>query len=281
MSKNVIYDFTGEVALVTGGGSGIGEAISVRFAQAGAQVLICDFDEKKGSQLAETLTQAGHKAAYYKVDVSDPAACVALKDLVMEKYGKVDILINNAGVSPGWDPETGRLYFGPPLDFIAYGDWERQFKINLMGAVNMCVAFRQVFVDQKFGKVVMTSSINAYRPSPLEPQYGSMKLALIYFAQCFAKEMGEYNINVNAFCPGWVLTPMYEAGNLSFKDVLPALKDVQTTKEMVDKLGVLNAALKRPQTPDDMADGVLFLSSDAAREITGQVLIIDSGAVFR
>jgi len=273
---NVKYDFSGDVAVVVGAATGIGRGTAIAFGKAGACVAVCDFNEEKGKETVKLALEAGaQKASFYKVNVTDAETIKAAKEQIMADYGRVDCLFHNAGVSAAGDK------LGPPLSGIPMDDFQRLFDINLFGMIRVNQAFLDVFMNQKHGKIVVTASISAHMPSVMMPQYSTSKRAVINMAQALAKELGPYNVNVNILNPGFVYTPMYENGGLSIKDKNPVAFAKAETAEDVMKQLASSSVFKRPQLVEDMANVVLWLCTEDAKEVTGQEFNVDSGIIRR
>lgn len=266
---SVQYNYRGKTSVVTGSAKGIGKGIAEAFARAGANVVIADFDEAAGRSTAAELETFGVKTLFYKTDVSDPASVNAMRDAALKAFGYVDFLINNAGIGP--------KFVGPPLTDIPSSDFQKLFTVNVMGAVHCCQAFYDSFVARKEGKIVNTASIAGYKPSAIMPQYSMVKAATIMFTACLAMELGPHNINVNTLNPGYVYTDIYAKGGA---DMIGEKIGVNADGEEVLRRIAAGSYLKRMQTVDDMANTVLFLCSDEAKNITGQAINVDGGVVF-
>ncbi len=278
---NVTYDFSNKAAVITGAATGIGRETAIQFARAGASVAVCDYNEVKGMETVNDIKKAGFKAIFCKVDVRNIDEIKSMKTKVMEDFGTVDILINNAGVGPG-KSKDGKDFVGPPLTNIACEDWQRVFDINVFGSVKVTTEFYNIFAAKKEGKIIFNASIAAFTPGPLQPHYNASKAAIVSFAQSLSKEMGYFNVNVNVICPGFVYTPIYEEGGQQIKNLNPkAFGDCKTSEDVMNRLARSMSSLRRAQTAGDMANAALFLASDAAKEITGQSICIDSGIVFK
>lgn len=277
----VSYDYSGKVTLITGGASGIGHGMAIEFAKAGSDIAICDYNEANGKATVEEIKALGRKAAFFKCDISKDEDVIAMRDAVLKEFGTVDFLLSNAGVSRGYTPD-GKPCLGPPFTQVVIEDWKRMFQINLFGGVRVIQAFYDMFVAKKEGKIVCTASIAAFQPSSLQPQYNATKIGVINMVQSLSTDLGPYNININAICPGFVYTDMYKEGAHNLKELRPQVfADVETNEEIMNKMAIMMSSLHRPQSPKDMADAALFLCSDAAKEITGQYLCVDSGIVTR
>ena len=272
--SNIKWDFTDKVVVITGAATGLGKGTALAFAKAGAAVCVCDFNEEEGKKTVEECKALGAKAQFYHVDVRSDEMINAAKDAILEEFGTVDILFSNAGVSS--------KVLGPPLNDIPDSDWESTFEINTLGMIRVSRAFIPIMKEKKSGKIIFTSSIAMNLPMPATMPYGTSKIATSHFAQGLAQEMGPYNVNVNVVCPGYIYTNIYADGTaMKFKEKYGGpLAQFETGEQIIWALAS-QSSLGRPQTPEDIANAVMFLASDEAKEITGQILNVDSGIVYR
>jgi len=272
--SNISWDFKDKVVVITGAATGIGKATALAFAKAGACVCVCDNNDEAGPQTAHECRELGAHAAFYKVDVRNDEMILAAKNAILEEFGTIDILFSNAGISS--------KVMGPPLDAIPDSDWENTFEINTHGMIRVSRAIIPVMKDKRSGKIIFTSSIAMNQPMPATMPYGMSKIATAHFAQGLAQEMGPYNVNVNVICPSYVYTNIYADGTaMKLRDLIGGSMLQFQDGESVIRALASQAALKRPQTPEDVANAVMFLASDEASEITGQIINIDSGIIFR
>lgn len=275
---NISFDYTGKTAVVTGGSKGIGKAISTAFAKAGANVAVVSSSEA-GRATADELNGLGSgRVVWFQADVSNESSVLAMRDGVMKEFGKVDYLINNAGVGP--------KHPGPPLAGIPSEEFKKMYNTNTMGVVYNCKAFYENFYTNKEGRIVNVASIAGILPSPAMVQYGMSKAAIIIFSESLAQEMGSFNVNVNVLNPGFVFTDIYGAGGDKstaqlLKRQLPHLLGDLTESEDIVKRLASTSWLKRLQTVEDMANTALFLCSDGAANITGQCFNVDGGIIYR
>lgn len=244
-----------QVALVTGAGRGIGRALAFGLAQAGAAVAVNDIDPASAQATAHALEAAGHTAAAFPADVADPDAVSALVAGVAAQWGRLDVLVNNAGVEPT----------GPILDF-ALADWQRTLAVNLTAPFLTCQAAGRVMRAQGGGAIVNISSI-AGRAFGLRNRaaYVAAKTGLVGFTRECAREFAAYNVRVNAVCPGVIITEM-----------TAHLRD----NEQMMRKWLEDIPQARLGEPDDVVGLVVFLCSDAARYITGQAINVDGGKVM-
>ncbi|MGW6334530.1 SDR family oxidoreductase [Nocardia rhamnosiphila] len=246
--------FTGRTAIVTGAARGIGEVYAQALAAEGASVVVADLNEEGGTAVAEKIVADGGTASFHTVDVSDPESAKALADFTVEKYGRIDHLVNNAAI-----------YGGMKLDLLLTVPWDYYKKfmsVNLDGALVMTRAVWENMAAGGGGSIVNQSSTAAWVYSGF---YGLAKVGINGLTQQLATELGGSNIRVNAIAPGPTDTE-------ATKTTTPA----SMVKDMVNRL-----PLKRMGTPDDMAGALLYLLSDDASWVTGQIFCVDGGQVIR
>ena len=243
-------DLDGKVALVTGGSLGIGTAISLDLAENGADVALTfrrHGDEAK--EIAEKIKAMGRRGKEYKVDVSDFDAAQKLVEEVLKEFGHLDILVNNAGMN--WDGVVWKM---------TEEQWDAVINVDLKGTFNFTRAVAPLFREQKSGKIVNITSINALRGKFGQTNYSAAKAGAIGLTKTVAKEMGKYSVNVNAVAPGMILTEM-------FKELPEEIKQKAAEETVFNRLG----------NTEDIAHIVTFLVSDKARHITGEVIKVDGG----
>lgn len=240
----------GKVALITGGSMGIGTAISLNSAQNGADVaLTYRRHEQEALDIVEKITGMGRKSKAYKVDVSEFDAVQNLVNQVVQEFGHVDILINNAGMN--WDGVVWKM---------TEEQWDKVIDVDLKGTFNFIRAVAPLFREQKSGKIINITSINGMRGKFGQSNYSAAKAGTIGLTKTVAREMGKYNVNVNSVAPGMILTDM-------FKDLPEEFKQKAADETVFNRLG----------DPDDVAHIVSFLASDKSRHITGEVIKVDGG----
>ena len=243
-------DMSGKVVLVTGGSSGLGAGIALRFAQAGADVVVCS--RRPAEDTCQAIQNAGGKCLSLTADLTNPAQVCALFDEIAATWAPVDILINNAGIYPVSN-----------LLETTSEEWEQTLAIDLK-AVFLCTqtAARSMIAANKGGAVVNIGSIEALAAARGHCHYATAKAGVVMFSRVAALELGEHNIRVNTISPGLINRPGLETawpeGYNSF---------------------VQNAPLGRVGEPQDVADACLYLSSDAARWVTGAHLVVDGGVM--
>jgi len=242
----------GKVALVTGGSGGIGSATLRRFAAEGAAVVCADLDVERGEALIKDLVAIGAPAEFQRCDVSELAQVESAVELAVARFGRIDVLFNNAATSSGG--------YVADLDPDA---WDRSLRVMLSAALYGMKAAIPHMLRQGGGSIISTSSVFGITGSIGAAPYATAKAGLINLTRTAAAEYGRRNIRVNAICPGCVETPMLES----------VLRVGLTTRE---KLAGMHA-LGRTIRPEEIANLALFLASDESSAITGQAIVIDAG----
>jgi len=244
---------TGKTALITGSGRGIGRAILKAFSEEGATVIATDISFPDDFHITEQeITEKGGKVIRKIINVTHYENVQKAVDEIITETNKIDILINNAGITK--DKLVMRM---------SEEDWDTVLSVNLKGAFNLTKAVFKYMAKQRYGKIVNLSSVSGIMGNAGQSNYSASKAGLIGLTKSTAKEFASRNINVNAVAPGFVQTEMTDAlteeQKKSFLDIIP---------------------LKRPCNPSEIADLVVFLSSDKAGYITGQVITIDGGMLM-
>jgi 3-oxoacyl-[acyl-carrier protein] reductase len=247
--------FDERVAVITGAARGIGFGTAQRFSEEGAAVAIVDLDETAAAEAAAKLPG---KAIGIGADVSDKASVDAAVERVVAELGGIHVLVNNAGVT------RDNLLFK-----MTEVDWDLVMGVHLKGAFLMTQAAQQHFVEQRYGKVVNTSSTSALGNRG-QANYSAAKMGLQGFTRTLGIELGPFGINVNAVAPGFIATEMTDATAARLK------MDVDEFR----RLNAENNPVKRVGEPADIAAAVTFLASDEASYITGQTLYVDGGATL-
>lgn len=255
MWGKVNLNFKDQVVLVTGAGRGIGKAIALAFAREGAQVAVNDINPASCEAVANEITTLGGEAAAFHADVSNKLAVQALLIDLEDRWGRVDVLINNAGVEPH-----------KPIVQLDEWDWDRTIDVNLKGAFICSQSAGRMMIKQGGGVIVNIASI-AGRAAGLRDRsaYVASKTGLIGFTKECAREFAAHRIRVNAVCPGVIVTEMTAHLRDNAAQMQKWLDDIP---------------LGRLGEPDDVTGLVLFLCSDAARYITGQAINVDGGKVM-
>ena len=242
----------GKVALVTGGARGIGKEIALRFAKEGADIAICDVSLEETEATAKEIQKTGRQCLAFKTDVTDSKDVQSAIDKILDKLGKLDILINNAGITR--DSLVLRM---------SEEDWDKVIAVNLKGCFICTRAAAKVMLKQRFGKIVNLASIIGIMGNTGQANYAASKAGIIGLTKSVAKELASRGVSVNAIAPGFIKTEM--TAKLS--------EDVQ--KRMLSSI-----PLGRFGEPKDVADLALFLSSENSSYITGQVIQIDGGMLM-
>jgi 2-hydroxycyclohexanecarboxyl-CoA dehydrogenase len=261
----------GQVAVVLGGASGIGLAIAKEFAREGCRVGIIDKSDQT-SRLAADVAGAGRTTSIGVVaDVTDYTAVEAAAKRVEEALDRVQHVVYAVGMGSG--------KFGFPFWNLEPADWDRVWRVNLLGAVHAAHAFSPSLIDQKRGTMLFLSSIAGQIGSQTDPPYSAAKAGLISFAMCAAKDFAPYNVRVNAICPGMVQTPLNRGVWQAWNDKQPAEKQISYEEWGLAKVRQM-CPLGQWQTPEQIAALAVFLASDCAASITGQTMNVDGGWVM-
>jgi meso-butanediol dehydrogenase/(S,S)-butanediol dehydrogenase/diacetyl reductase len=250
------------IAVVTGAASGLGFAIAMRLAEVGAVVVVADLDGAAADAAATTIArETGASAQAIPHDVTSRASCEAMAATVLREQGRIDVLVNNAGIAATV----------PFLD-MSEEEWDRVHDVNLKGVFLVTRAVAPVMARQRSGRIVNISSMVGKESEPESLHYCSAKAAVISLTQGLARELASYDLNVNAVCPGIIRTPLWEPK----LDDLAALHGIDREEAFAQY--VARIPLGRPQEPEDVAAMVAFLASDLARNITGQAINVCGGA---
>jgi NAD(P)-dependent dehydrogenase (short-subunit alcohol dehydrogenase family) len=248
-----------KVALVTGGARGIGAAIVRRYVEEGARVVFGDVEAAAGRALAEELTGHGHAVAFCRLDVTDVASVDAALDFCLDTYGRVDVLVCNAGI----------LYNGPVLETPDEA-WRRVIDVNLTGVFYSCRAVGRRMVEQgDGGRIIITSSIAGKRGDRLYGAYTASKFGVIGLLQVLAEELGPHDILVNGVCPGVVDTAMMD------QLVREHAAIVGQTEDAYRRSLVTHIPVRHMADPVEVADVFVFLASPLARYVSGETINVD------
>lgn len=253
MSTDSRFDLGGRTAIVTGGGKGIGKVYSQTFAGAGARVVAADIDAEAAEAVARGITADGGEAIAVTVDVSDPRSVEAMAETALDRFGGIEVLINNASLMSAL---PRRSWLEIPVE-----EWDRVMAVNLRGVFLCCRAVFPAMREQGRGKIVNISSSRVWAGTPNRLHYTASKAGVVGLTRALAREVGEFGITVNAVSPGLTLS------------------DTQIASSSNEHIGraAEGRALGRPQYPDDLVGAVMFLSSPASDFITGQTINVDGG----
>jgi len=247
----VKYPFEDKVALVTGAGSGIGRATALAFAASGAAVVVTDVNDGSGLDTVTQIKTIGGRAIYVRCDVSQPNDVDAAVARAVTEFGRLDFAHNNAGIN------------SLAADEWTDAHWQRSLSINLTGVMYCMRAESAVMLKQGKGTIVNTASINGFTGNAHQPAYTATKHGVVGLTRHAALRWARNGIRVNAVCPGVIETPM--------TDAIAARPEIRKVMEEMTPMG-------RIGQPREVAAGVLWLCSDEASFVTGQMLIIDGGA---
>ena len=246
-------DLKGRVALITGGARGIGFEIAGVLAKHGADIVLGDIDQENLERAVKELKALGVRVEGYTHDVSSLGSCEEVIKRAADSFGRIDILVNNAGITR--DTLLMRM---------SEDDFDRVITINLKGTFNCTKVVSRIMMRQRYGRIINIASVIGLIGNAGQANYASSKAGIIGLTKSVAREIASRNVTVNAIAPGYIETEMTR--------VLPE----EVTSRMLQ-----NIPLGRPGTPLDVANAALFLASDYASYITGQVLVVDGGMVMQ
>ena len=244
-----------KVAIITGGGQGLGKVYALRFCQEGAKVVIAEINLDNAEKVAKEITDAGGEAMAIRVDVSSGQDTQMMAERTIERFGKIDILVNNASIYYGLENK--------PLEYISEDEWDRSFAVNVKGTWLSIKAVLPHMKEAGKGKIINISSGTQLMGIPMLLHYATTKAGIAGLTRCVAREIGANGITVNSLTPGFVMT---EASK-TLKNLPP------DAFEMVAQ----GTALGRNQEPEDVAGAAVFLASADSDFITGQNLVVDGG----
>ena len=246
------FDLTGRTALLTGASRGIGRALALGLAAAGADIALSARDEGALQQVREQVEALGRRAIVLPADVTDPKACQQLVTDAVAGLGQLDVLVNNAG---------GSSYMGPFTE-LRFSGWEKTMRLNVDSIVHLSQVAGRHMVERGSGSVINVASVAGLSATPLLAAYGASKAAVISLTKTLAYEWGGSGVRVNALCPGWTKTDL----------------NADLWRGADGGAGwVQGQALKRWAEVQEMVGPTVFLASDASSYMTGQTLIVDGG----
>lgn len=246
---------SGKVALITGAGMGMGKTEAILFAQEGAKVIVTDINEEAGLDTVKKIEKAGYKAEFMKLDVRNESEWKQVTKNVIEKYGKLDVLVNNAGILPM-----------NPIEETSEEEWKHVFQVNVMGVFFGCKHAVEGMKKAGGGSIINIASAYGIIGAPNAAAYETSKGAVRALTKAAACDLAKYKIRVNSVHPGLIDTPMTQ----------DTIKDPKKTKELL-----LTTIMERPGKAEEVALPVLMLASDESSYMTGSELIIDGGYTAR
>jgi 3-oxoacyl-[acyl-carrier protein] reductase len=242
----------GRNAIISGGSQGIGTAASLEFAREGANVCVLyRKHEEEAKKIVDEIKGMGRKAIALQCDIAVFAEAERVVKAALAEFGRIDIMVNNAGMN--WDGVSWKM---------TEEQWDRVIEVNLKGYFNFTRQVAPLFKDQKYGKIINITSINGLRGKFGQTNYSAAKAGIIGFTKALAKELGPFNVNVNAVAPGLIETAMLSGSEARDKIVDMAMNEM---------------ALKRVGVPEDVAAVIAFFASDKSRHVTGEVIKVDGG----
>lgn len=246
-----LFSLEGEKAIVTGASQGLGREVAFALAEAGADVAIVDLLEPEGEKLANEIMNLGREAIFLKGDVSKEEDVIKTVGIVLKKFGKIDTLVCNAGIV-SW----------VPAEEMTIDQWQKLMDINLNGVFLYCKHVGREMIKQKRGSIINVASMSAYIVNVPQKQchYNTSKAAVVHLTKSLAVEWAQYNIRVNAVCPGYIMTPLLKEAD---KDILSKWVDMCPQKRIPD--------------PSELKGIFIFLASKASSYFTGSSIICDGG----
>ena len=250
-----MFRLDNKVALVTGAGSGIGASIAETFARAGAHVYVCDRDEESGQRTASAIQALKGKADFLALDVTSEAQCGHAAQVVQERFGRLDVLVNNAGIG----------HVGTMLQTTG-ADLDRIYAVNIRGTFNVTKVFLAAMIERNYGVIINLASIGGVVAVRDRLAYTTSKFAVVGFTKAIALDHALQGIRCNCICPGRVETPFVKARLKEYPDPEKAYREMASTQ-----------AIGRMAQPEEIAAAALYLASDESAFITGTDFIIDGG----
>lgn len=265
--------FKNKVAIVTGGGGGIGDGIVNCLVREGANVVVADVNWVSAKNVASAVEKKFKNTRHvcpFKVDVTNTISVEEMLRSTLRIFGRLDILVNNVGVS-------GTI--GLPFDKNTDVEWLSILDTNLVSVFRTAKAVAPYFREQKSGRIINIASIAGQMPGPMKPAYSVSKMGIICLTRILAEEFAPYNVTVNAINPGLLWTPLWQKLADQHKDRFPGEFGNMDDYDIFMKRTLELTPLKRPQKPKDIGNAVVFLASNEASEITGDVLQVNGGVI--
>jgi len=266
-----------KVAVVTGGGGGLGEGICRCLALEGARVVVSDANTEAARRVAEKLRDEGASTLAVATDVRRKDQCSYLVSTTLEEMGGLDILVCGAGV--GGFAVQGDSQEPAIIENLSEEEWNVTIDVNLKGVFLCNQAVAAHFKQQQRGKIINISSLGGRKGVDFIPHYCASKAGVIVFSQALALQLAPFNVNVNTVCPGVIWTPMWESGARALSRTYPQFSGMPL-EEIFEAMIQHMVPLKRPQRPEDIGKTVVFLASADSDQITGQAINVDGGAAM-
>jgi 3-hydroxybutyrate dehydrogenase len=262
MSENMKLSLTGKTAIITGSASGIGRAIAEAYARAGARVAIADLNEAGAKATAKEIEASGGQAMGVSMNVTDEASVNAATEAVIKAWGRVDVLVSNAGIQ-----------IVNPIEEFSFSDWKKLLAIHLDGAfLTTKAALKSMYADDKGGVVIYMGSVHSHEASKLKSAYVTAKHGLLGLARVLAKEGGPKGVRSHVICPGFVRTPLVE------KQIPEQAKELNISEDEVIRNVMLKDTVDAEfTTVEDVANLALFLAAFPSAALTGQSLVVSHG----
>lgn len=270
----------GKAAIVTAAGRGIGRAIALCLAREGARIAVNSYQRETTESVAAEISALGGESLAIPGDITSAKQIAYVVETALQTFGKLDVLVNNVGGGPAAPKDPGEGVF-ERLE----AEWDGMYQQNLKAPVMMCQAVSPHFIEQRSGKIVNIASVagrNTYASQTSPVSYRAVKAGLIRYTQSLADELGPYNINVNAVCPGYVYTPTWQrsARRMVERPEYEGMDPQEWFKRLNEGAYpelATKTPLMREQTTEDIGQAVVFLASEDGRNITGQTLNVDGG----
>lgn len=247
------FSLAGKTGIVTGGGQGLGRVFCQAYAEAGADLVIAEFNPKTGEEAAEEMRRLGRQALYIQTDVRKKDSVDAMVAQAVAKFGKIDFIMNNAGIAQWVEAEK-----------MSEQDWRNMMDVNLNGLFFCCQAAGRHMIERREGAIINIASMSGLIVNLPQPQsaYNTSKAAVIHLTKSLAWEWAKYNVRVNAIAPGYMSTPMAQ----------PFFQDPKYGGVWMEAI-----PMKRPGEPSELAGVALLLASAASSYMTGATVVVDGG----